>query len=273
MIPKGNSESNIQRFSGYSHLYDQYRPEPPAIVPDILSSYRGERPSLVVDVGCGTGLSTYIWRDHANQVMGVEPNDDMRNTASSKLALVDKDAPITFVPGYSNELPVDSDCADIITCSQSFHWMEPVSTLKEFHRVLKDGGIFAAYDCDWPPSLDWRLEEKYLHITSKADRLIDSFMAREKQAMKRDKEQHLNQMRQSGAFRFTKEIVFHHTEQCDADRYVGLAFSQGGVQTVLKHRSTDLDKDIADFRALAEDYFKGRTLEVLFSYRMRIGVK
>lgn len=56
----------------------------------------------------------------------------------------------------SDDLGLPDDSVDIITCSQSFHWMEPQSTLREFARVPRPGGIFVAYDCDWPPVLDWR---------------------------------------------------------------------------------------------------------------------
>ncbi|NMM53909.1 class I SAM-dependent methyltransferase [Paenibacillus aquistagni] len=272
MIPKGNSLNNIERFSGYSEIYDVYRPQAPAIITELLSSYRGERPSLVVDVGCGTGLSTFIWMGRAGQIIGVEPNEDMRTTASAKqMALGDES--ISFISSYSNQLAIDSNSADIITCSQSFHWMEPASTLKEFSRVLKSGGVFAAYDCDWPPTLHWELEEQYERLTRKADLCIASLVRDEEQARKRDKGQHLLQLRESGVFRFTKEVVFHHLEPCDAKRYVGLAFSQGGVQTVLKHASSELDEEIAAFQAAADEYFQGKTLQVLFSYRMRIGVK
>ncbi|MNC74737.1 hypothetical protein D3C75_1261450 [compost metagenome] len=49
--------------------------------------------------------------------------------------------------------------------------------------------------------------------------------------------------------------------------------SQGGIQTLLKTGSTALDADIAGYTAAAEAYFNGRTLPVLISYRMRIGIK
>ncbi|MNF18081.1 hypothetical protein D3C80_2219660 [compost metagenome] len=54
---------------------------------------------------------------------------------------------------------------------------------------------------------------------------------------------------------------------------MGLMLSQGGLQTVLKLGSTLLDEAIAEFTAEVERYFDGRTLPVLISYRMRIGIK
>ncbi|MGV2794952.1 methyltransferase domain-containing protein, partial [Clostridium perfringens] len=135
---------NIERFSGFAELYDRYRPEAPQLVVELLGNYLGRKPDLVMDLGCGTGLSTLIWGGRAERVIGVEPNADMRSEANRKLKGAAGPAErITFVPGYSNRLDTPDNSVDIITCSQSFHWMEPVSTLKEAHRVLKRGGVFA----------------------------------------------------------------------------------------------------------------------------------
>lgn len=273
MIPEGNVRSNVERFSGYQSLYDKYRPEAPRRVIDLITAYLGRRPSLVVDVGCGTGLSSFAWVGQADRIIGVEPNADMISRAREKLAYTDGADTVSFVPGYSNQLEMESGTVDVITCSQSFHWMEPSGTLKEASRVLTKGGIFAAYDCDWPPTVHWTLDGEYNNLIGKADAVIASLTKKEDRAWKRDKEQHLQQLKDSGRFRFTKEIVFHNIEQCDADRYSGLALSQGGVQTVMKLGSTELDADIAAFKRMTEQYFQGRTLDVLFSYRMRLGVK
>ncbi|MEF3302437.1 class I SAM-dependent methyltransferase [Paenibacillus sp. GYB003] len=273
MIPEGNLQSNIDRFTGFEHVYDRFRPTAPRPVIDILTTYLGRSPSLVVDVGCGTGLSTFVWRGSAARVVGVEPNADMIGQARAKLAALDGAGSISFVQGYSNKLELESESADIVTCSQSFHWMEPVSTLREVSRILRPGGIFAAYDCDWPPTIHWTVEQGYNKLIEKADAIVDRLADKRDKAVKRDKERHLQQLRDSGAFRYTKEIVFHNAEQGDAERYVGLALSQGGVQTALKLGTNELDAEIAAFREAAERFFAGRTLELLFGYRMRLGVK
>ncbi|GAB6989063.1 class I SAM-dependent methyltransferase [Paenibacillus pini] len=272
-VPDGNRLSNVERFSGFEDTYDRYRPEAPALIIDILTGYLGRTPSLVVDIGCGTGLSTMIWKDHADQIIGVEPNDDMRGKAERKLFDDTTRSNVSFISGYSNQLDLESASADIVTCSQSFHWMEPVSTLKEVSRILRPDGIFAAYDCDWPPTLNWELEQAYMELTNKADNIIAEVADSEEHAVKNDKGQHLTNLRQSGEFRFTKEIVFHNVEDCDAQRYSGLAISQGGVQTVLKMGTGVLDADIQRFCDQVSDHFQGRTLQILFSYRMRIGIK
>ncbi|MBW4082112.1 class I SAM-dependent methyltransferase [Paenibacillus sp. S150] len=274
MIPTGNSKPNIERFLGFQDDYDRYRPEAPPIVTELLATYLGRRPSLVADVGCGTGLSTFLWKDAADRVTGVEPNPDMLGKALDKLRLLENPPQsLSFVQGFSNQLPFLPDSVDIITCSQSFHWMDPTSTLREISRCLRPGGVFAAYDCDWPLVLQPAIEARYNQLISTSDNLLAGLQPAAEQAHKWDKEGHLGRIKASGEFSYAREIVFHNTENCDAQRYVGLALSQGGIQTVLKLAPSALTQDIAGFSADVEQYFQGRTLPMLISYRMRVGVK
>lgn len=274
MIPAGNSKPNIDRFLGYQDEYDRYRPEAPPLVPELLGNYLGRRPALVADIGCGTGLSTFLWVDAADTVTGVEPNPDMLGKAQEKLASLDsRTRNLSFVQGYSNDLPFASGTVDIITCSQSFHWMDPTSTLQEISRCLRPGGVFAAYDCDWPLVLQPAIEARYNRLIAAADTILTELQPVADQARKWDKEGHLARIKESGLFTYAREVVFHNTESCDAGRYIGLALSQGGIQSVLKLDSASLGQEIAEFSALVEDYFQGRTLQVLISYRMRVGVK
>ena len=63
---------------------------------------------------------------------------------------------VTFRPGFGHDTGLASKTADLVTSSQSFHWMEPTSTLAEVARILRQGGAFCAYDCDWPPTMGWQ---------------------------------------------------------------------------------------------------------------------
>lgn len=276
MMPDGNRKSNIERFSGFADVYDAHRPKAPQQAVAIISTYLGRKPAKVADLGCGTGLSTNSWLGHAGQVIGIEPNADMLAIARAKAGDArsggNGDA-ISFLAGYSNELPFAAESVDVVTCSQSFHWMEPFSTLREAGRVLKAGGIFAAYDCDWPLCVGWELEMAYNQLIAKAEHIIEENVQEESRALKRSKDKHLLNMQESGVFRYTREVVFHNTEACDAARFLGLALSQGGIQAVFKLGTGVLDEDVAHFAAKVDEHFQGRTLELVIGYRMRLGVK
>ena len=132
--------------------------------------------------------------------------------------------------------------------------------MKEVSRVLREEGIFAVYDCDWPPSLTWKVEQSYHELIEWAETIIDRHVEAQEKAYKGNKNEHLKHIRESGVFRFSKEIVFHHIEPFTAERYTGLAVSQGGIQTVFKLKQTELNDKIAQFHALVEEHFQGRTL-------------
>ena len=268
-------QQNIDRFLGFADLYHQYRPKAPTLIADILIQYLGRRPHCVVDVGCGTGLSTFLWENRADRVLGVEPNASMRQQAIMELEHRGNatDNPISFVAGYSHELPCEDQTVDLITCSQSFHWMEPVATLKEAARVLRPGGIFATFDCDWPPSVTVSLEQAYLRFMNAIQQLENERIISEDRVLRYHKDQHLLNIRQSGHFTFTKEIVLHHGDLMDADAFIGMAMSQGSVQTAIKEQWEEalIAKD--QFVETVKQELRDQTLSLVFSYRMRIGVK
>ena len=264
--------NNVERFTGFGELYDQNRPVAPMEVVNILTTYLDDHPQTVVDVGCGTGLSSFVWLNSADHIIGFEPSDDMREVAISKWNASGQPSTLEFREGLSHELGLASGSADIVTCSQSFHWMEPQSTLQEFARILRPGGIFAAYDYDWPPVSDWRIDDKYQQLISHADALAAQLAPQEQRAHKWNKDGHLQHIRESGLFRYTREIVFHHSEQCNAERYTNIALSQGGLQTALKLGAEELHSEVIQFRELVSQAFTGETRDVIFSYRMRLGI-
>ena len=103
-----------------------------------------ERPRLVVDLGSGTGLSTKAWAERADEVVGVEASPEMRVQAEQATAADN----VRFVQAYAQATGLPAGGADIVTCSQAFHWMEPEPTLAEAARLLRPGGVFAASDYD-----------------------------------------------------------------------------------------------------------------------------
>src|SRR4051794_40464177 len=102
--------------AGFAARYDRYRPRPPRALLDVLCRYaRVDRPAVVVDLGCGTGLSTRAWSGVAGRAIGVEPNPAMLAAAAP--------APgVEYREAFAQATGLDGACADIVTCSQSLHW-------------------------------------------------------------------------------------------------------------------------------------------------------
>ena len=259
---------NAKRFTGFSDVYDMSRPAMPAFPAEIIGRYLGRKPELVLDIGCGTGLSTVVWEGLCKRAVGIEPNDDMRKIAQTKSSDT-----ISFRKGYSHETGLDDCSADAAVCSQSFHWMEPVSTLKEIARILKDGGVFATVDCDWPPVSDWRIDKAYTDMFIKVHEIENTVPELKDNFERFDKSKHLANIKVSGHFEFAREIVFSNTEYATADRLIDLTMSQGSLQNILKHRPELIEKELDEYKTLVRDIYKEDEFEIYFSYRMRIAVK
>lgn len=262
--------ANVERFSGFADQYESVRPQPPRVLLDILTQVaRVSPPQLVIDLGSGTGISTRFWQSHAARVIGVEPSDDMRREAARQTTAPN----VEYCAGFSHDTGVPDECADIVTCSQSFHWMEPQSTLREAARILRPGGVFAAYDCDWPPlTSHWQADAEYERVMEQILRLEEERHLSD-EVKRWSKSNHLAQIKASDQFRYAREIVMHHVEPGNADRFIGIALSQGGTRTLLKNGLSEDEIGITHLREVA-----GRTLGVepkpwYWSYRVRLGIK
>ena len=190
-------EKLYKRFLGYADTYDEGRPRLPERVFEILKIYK-ENINTIVDIGSGNGLSTEVCTKYANKVIGIEPSIDMLNIAKSKES--DK---LKFIQGLWNETGLEDECADIVICSQAFHWMEPESTLKEVYRILKKDGIFAVIDADYPPIINIELEKLHSMLHKKTASFETNTVKRWSM-----KTEHLDNIRKSKMFIHVREICF-----------------------------------------------------------------
>lgn len=265
-----NLHLNAERFLGFADIYDSARPRSPEKVKEILLKYLGKSPSVVVDLGCGTDLSTTIWSDTSNKVIGVEPSKDMIKVAKEKTANLDN---IDFISAFSDNTGLETSSVDIVTCSQSFHWMNPETTLNEVSRILKNGGIFAAYDYDWPPICNLEAEVEYNRLFKKVKEIESTNQNVKDSFIRWNKENHLSNIKNSGNFRYVREIVFLNTEICNVERFIKIALSQGGLQSIIKANIDEINPFISRFKERITDIFGDTEFEIDFCYRMRIGVK
>lgn len=129
------------RFTGMAEVYDRNRPNYPSAALDHLARHCTLGPAaVVVDVGCGTGISTRQFAQRGWQPIGVEPNADMRRQAEQLSAPA---ANPSYREGQAEATGLPDGSADLVLAAQAFHWFEPVATLREFQRILKPAGWVA----------------------------------------------------------------------------------------------------------------------------------
>jgi SAM-dependent methyltransferase len=241
--------------------YDANRPSPPVALLDLLLlAAQVERARLVVDLGSGTGLSTRVWADCADEVVGIEASAEMRTRAEAATT----EPNVRFVQAFAHATDLGDGAADIVTCSQSFHWMEPEPTLAEVARILRPGGVFAAYDYDWPPVVHWEIERAF-------DEMRNALASHRAGNLR--KEGHLEVIEASGRFRYTREAMLHSRDRGSAARIVGMALSLGTLSVALSNGVSEEELGLAKLRETAERVLGDREVSWFMCYRVRLGVK
>ena len=208
MHTKGDVGVDI--FRGDAVHYDAFRISPPEIVIEILNKVLGKTPERVVDLGCGTGLSTLIWLGHVSEIIGIEPNVDMRNQALAVLGNVSDTSKtmVRFEAGKNSDTGLSNASVDLVTCSQSLHWMAPESTHKEILRILKPGGVLAAFSYAMPPTIHPQLEQAFQAVLYRANSLVKERKLWEGLESWPIVEHH-RYMQRLDDYGYTKEIWFH----------------------------------------------------------------
>jgi ubiquinone/menaquinone biosynthesis C-methylase UbiE len=249
---------------GFASVYDAARPRPPASLLDVIARIaRTPRPELVVDLGSGTGLSTLAWADRAEHVVGVEANPSMLEQARARADALGW-ANVRFELGFAHHTGIDARAADVVTAAQALHWMDPEPTLAEVARILRPGGVFAAYDYDWPPTVDWEVEAAFAAV-------VDAVPA---DAVPFDsKDGHLGRLEASGHFRYAREVVAHSVEEGTADRLVQMALSLGLVARALRAGDQQVIYALDHLRATAERRLGRAVVPFHIGYRARIAVR
>ncbi len=243
-------------------------PPPPALLELLCQFIQTPALRLVVDLGRGTGLSTAVWAERARRVIGVEPLEAMRRTAEARYQFPH----VAFHDASAKHTGLPDGVADLITCAQSLHWMEPVSTFAEVARILRPGGVFATYDYDLLPTVHWEAEQAFVTFMARVRQLRRAY-AVPPGIQEWEKADHLRRLQESRQFRYMKELLLHHTEPCTAERWVGFALTLREVAPVLDLGLEEEALGLEAFRRAADQTLGRGGLPWYVSYRVRVGVK
>jgi SAM-dependent methyltransferase len=152
-----------------------------------------------------------------------------------------------LVEGFAHATGLPDAVADVVTCAQSFHWMDPDATLPEVARLLRPGGVFSAYSAVWPPAVHWEAEAVWHEVAENARRIERDEGLKVGQS-KWQPDGHLESVQSSGLFRYARWLEISSVEDGDGQRFADLLRSQAFVANVLAagHADSELGLDRLD---------------------------
>lgn len=110
--------------------YDDARPGYPEAVVKLLGSSR----RTVCDVGAGTGKLTQLLDDGTRTVLACDPSEDMTRVFHALHPNV------AVWRATAEATGLRDNAVDVLTCAQTWHWVDAEVASAEADRVVADGG-------------------------------------------------------------------------------------------------------------------------------------
>jgi len=127
---------NKTRFGELSNAYDSSRKGYPKECMDYIKSLMPEK-SLILDLGCGTGISSRQLVEAGFEVIGVDSDERMLEKAKNN-----NRQKIRYQKAIASNLPFINQKFSAVMAFGAFHWFRDAKSVSEIKRVLKKGGIF-----------------------------------------------------------------------------------------------------------------------------------
>lgn len=142
-------------FSGHATSYARFRPRYPAGLFEFLAQTAPAR-ELAWDCGTGSGQAAGALAERFRRVVASDPSHPQVAAATSH-------SRTAYFVGTAESAPLRAGCADLVTVAQALHWFDCEAFFREVRRVLRPGGVVAA----WCYNL--------MRVTPAVDRVLDRY--------------------------------------------------------------------------------------------------
>ena len=124
-------------FSTAADGYKRFRPQYPTELYACLARLTPTN-ELAFDIGCGNGQASRTLATHFSQVHASD-------ASAAQIREAEPCANVTYHVSPAEQIQADDGTVDLVTVAQAIHWFRHDAFFAEVERVLKPGGILAAW--------------------------------------------------------------------------------------------------------------------------------
>lgn len=202
-----------ERFSSAADLYARHRPSYPRTLYDWIEATTGvPRGAVVLDLGCGTGISTRLLVERDFEAIGIDPNEAMLEQARRS------GGGARYARGEAASTGLTSASVDLVTVAQAFHWFDIPAAMRELRRVLRPGGFTVAY---------WNLRDVSSDFMRDYDVTLRDF-SREYAVLEKPRATTLA-IKEAAGVRDVREAEFGFRQDFELEGLLGRAYSSSHV--------------------------------------------
>lgn len=147
-------------FSGHADVYRASRPTYPEALFDWLAAQAPAR-ELAWDAGCGNGQASVALAARFARVYASDPSAQQIGNAQPR-------PNIDYRVEPSEQCSLADASADLVTVGQALHWFDLPRFYAQVRRVVRPGGVFAAWtyaDCRVDAAIDAVKQRLYVDLT------------------------------------------------------------------------------------------------------------
>jgi SAM-dependent methyltransferase len=146
-------------FSAQAAAYARFRPSYPSALYEFLAGVAPAR-TLAWDCGTGNGQAAVGLAMHFRKVVASD-------ASPAQVAQALQHARVTYYVASAEDPPAAAQGADLVTVAQALHWFDHARFYPALRRVLKPGGVFAAWGyglMQITPAVDAVVQDFYANI-------------------------------------------------------------------------------------------------------------
>ncbi|KAI6646128.1 hypothetical protein LOD99_9479 [Oopsacas minuta] len=113
---------------------------------------------LLLDIGCGTGISTRLFSDSCTSCWGVDISYEQLKQAISR-----KGRNVFYLMSLAESTCFKDNTFDLITVGQAWHWFDADRFNEEVKRILAPHGCIAVYGYSFPTILNHDKAQEILY--------------------------------------------------------------------------------------------------------------